>query len=103
MNILLARDKFWQWDEPDTTNPAGFSRKHEFGRLILEANLEIPGLGGENIKPAIQGYIDMPLAAAYPLWHFWKTDDGTNRVSVVNISMLLHFDLTSLKAIVGRN
>ncbi len=106
VHFLLVKDKLWRWDETqpsiDTSLPPTVVPKHEFGRFVVEGQLEIPGLGGKNIKPALEGYIDTPISSVNVFDTFWKVHDGANPVSVVSISVLLHFDLTALKAIVGR-
>lgn len=103
IHFLIARDNLWRWKEPDPDDSAKIVSQHEYGRLVLEGILEIPGLGGPNIKPALQGYIDLPLASANFFWNFWKQDDDTKRLSVVHISALLHFDLTALRSMVGKD
>ena len=100
VRLLYAYDKFYQWEEG---SPAKLSTHSDYHRFVVEGELEIPGIGSKDFRPAVRGYVDVPLHKIPIFSDFdWcapeATDGGPQESSPsrVSISLLAHVDVQVL-------
>ncbi len=103
LRFLIAYDRFWEWESVSGANTVSYNN---YWRLVVEGELEIPGIGGKNLKPALRGFIDaplhsIPLASDIDFFRPRATPGFARRnsPSKVSLSLLLHVDVEALKTL----
>ncbi|HKP97893.1 MAG TPA: hypothetical protein VJ385_19310 [Fibrobacteria bacterium] len=100
VRMLVAYDRLYQWQD---SAGSSLATHEDFYRLVIEGELEIPGIGGKDLKPAVRGFIDMPLHRVPGLSH-WDaiapestSGPGTSSPSRLSISLLIHVQMQVLE------
>lgn len=105
VRILYAYDRFYRWEDGPAAKPVAHNDYHRF---IIEGELEIPGIGGKDFKPAVRGYVDVPMhkipGLGAPDWFDPQVDGAgpaESSPSRVSISLLAHVDVQVLEKLVA--